>query len=153
MPNRRHFEEALKGHLREFNKLGAMLGLLILDLDHFKSINDNYGHDVGDLVLKEVALRMRAISPEHDVVARQGGEEFAVITPFANREQLLGIAERSRRIVEALNIETGNVVIRPTVSIGVATNQGGVDNINDIFNDADRKLCTARNNGRNRVAA
>ena len=130
-----------------------MLGLLILDFDHFKSINDNYGYDVGDLVLKEVALRMRAISREHDVVARLGGEEFAVITPFANREQLLAVAECYRKMVEALNIKTGNVVIRPTVSIGVATNQGGADNIDDIFNAADRKLYTAKNNGRNRVAA
>jgi two-component system, cell cycle response regulator len=153
MHNLRHFEEALKGYLRKFNKLGAMLGLLILDLDQLKSFNDNYGHDVGDLVLKELALRMRAISREHELVARLGGEEFAVITPFANHEQLLGVADRSRKIVEALNIKTENVAIRPTVSIGVATNQGGADNIDDIFNAADRKLYTAKNKGRNRVAA
>lgn len=151
--NRRYFEEAMKGYLGEFNKLGATLGLLILDLDHFKSVNDNYGHDVGDLVLKEVALRMRAISREHDIVARLGGEEFAVITPFANRQQLLGVAERYRKMVEALNIKTGNIVIRPTVSIGVATNEGGVNNIDDIFKSADRKLYQAKHNGRNRVAA
>jgi len=99
MHKRRYFEEVLKRYLSEFNKLGAMLGLLILDFDHFKSINDNYGYDVGDLVLKEVALRMRAISREHDVVAWLGGEEFAVITPFANREQLLAVAECYRKIV------------------------------------------------------
>lgn len=153
MHNRRYFEEALKGYLREFNRMGATLGLLILDLDHFKSVNDNYGHDMGDLVLKEVALRMRAVCREHDVVARLGGEEFALITPYANREQLLGVAERFRSMVEALAIRNGNIIIRPTVSIGVATNEGGVDNIEDLIKAADRKLYQAKHAGRNRVAA
>lgn len=87
------------------------------------------------------------------MVARLGGEEFAVITPLANREQLLAVAECYRKMLEALNIKTGNVVIRPTVSIGVATKEGVVENIDDIFKAADRKLYTAKNNGRNRVAA
>ncbi|MCO5133362.1 MAG: GGDEF domain-containing protein [Phyllobacteriaceae bacterium] len=153
MHNRRYFERALAGYLKEFNAVGATLGLLILDLDHFKSINDNYGHDVGDIVLKEVVLRMRAISREHDIVARLGGEEFAVITPFANREQLLGVAERYRNMVEALAIKHGNIIIRPTVSIGVATNDGELDNADDLFKSADQKLYQAKNSGRNRVAA
>lgn len=153
MHNRRYFEEALKGYLLEFNKIGATLGLLILDLDHFKSVNDNYGHDVGDIVLKEVALRMRAICREHDVVARLGGEEFALITPYANREQLLNVAERYREMVEALAIKSGRIVIRPTVSIGVATNEYGCDNVDDLFKAADQKLYEAKNSGRNRVAA
>jgi diguanylate cyclase (GGDEF)-like protein len=153
MHNRRYFEEALRGYLREFNRIGASLGLLILDLDHFKSVNDNYGHDVGDIVLKEVALRMRAISREHDIVARLGGEEFAVITPYASFEQLRGVAERYRQMVEALRIKNGNIIIRPTVSIGVATNEGGVDNADDLYKAADKKLYQAKNAGRNRVAA
>lgn len=153
MHNRRYFEEALKGYLSEFNKIGATLGLLILDLDHFKSVNDNYGHDVGDVVLKEVALRMRAICREHDIVARLGGEEFALITPYANREQLLGVAERYREMVEDLTIRNGNVLIRPTVSIGVATNEDGCDSVDDLFKAADKKLYQAKNAGRNRVAA
>ena len=153
MHNRRYFEEALKGYLAEFNTIGANLGLLILDLDHFKSVNDNFGHDVGDLVLKEVALRMRAICREHDIVARLGGEEFALITPFASRDQLLNVAERYRQMVEELKIKHGNVVIRPTVSIGVATNEGEIDNIDDLFKAADQKLYQAKHAGRNRVAA
>lgn len=153
MHNRRYFEEALKGYLSEFNKIGATLGLLILDLDHFKNVNDNYGHDVGDMVLKEVALRMRAICREHDVVARLGGEEFALITPYAGMDQLLGVAERYREMVEDLAIKTGNVVIRPTVSIGVATNENGTTSVDDLFKAADKKLYQAKNAGRNRVAA
>lgn len=153
MHNRRYFEEALRGYLREFNRMGATLGLLILDLDHFKNVNDTYGHDVGDLVLKEVALRMRAICREHDVVARLGGEEFALITPYANTEQLMVVAERFRTMVEALSIRNGNIVIRPTVSIGVATNEDGVDSIEEMIKAADRKLYEAKRAGRNRVAA
>ncbi|MCB1386777.1 MAG: GGDEF domain-containing protein [Nitratireductor sp.] len=153
MHNRRYFERALQGYLSEFNAVDATLGLLILDLDHFKSVNDNYGHDVGDLVLKEVALRLRAISREHDIVARLGGEEFAVITPYANREQLLGVAERYRKMIEALSIRHANILIRPTVSIGVATNEGKLDSCDDLFKSADLKLYQAKNAGRNRVAA
>lgn len=153
MHNRRYFEEALKGYLSEFNKIGATLGLLILDLDHFKNVNDNHGHDVGDMVLKEVALRMRAICREHDVVARLGGEEFALITPYAGMEQLLSVAERYREMVEDLAIKTGNIVIRPTVSIGVATNEDGTTNSDDLFKAADQKLYQAKHAGRNRVAA
>jgi len=153
MHNRRYFEQALAGYLSEFNKIGATLGLLILDLDRFKNVNDNYGHDVGDLVLREVALRMRATCREHDIVARLGGEEFAVITPYANREDLLGVAERYRVMVESLKIKSGNVIIRPTVSIGVATNEDPATSADDLFKAADTKLYQAKNAGRNQVAA
>ena len=151
--NRRYFEQAMENYLREFNKMGALLGILILDLDHFKSVNDNYGHDVGDMVLREVALRMRASTREHDIVARIGGEEFAIITPYASKDQLLGVAERFRKMIEALKITHGNIILRPTVSIGVATNENGENNPDDLYKAADKKLYLAKNSGRNRVAA
>lgn len=151
--NRRYFEEAMKNYLAEFNKMDAKLGLLILDLDHFKSVNDNYGHDVGDLVLREVALRMRANVREHDIVARMGGEEFAILTPYIEREQLLQIAERFRELIADLKIKHGNVVLKPTVSIGVATNENGEHIADDLYKAADLKLYEAKHNGRNRVAA
>lgn len=153
MHNRRYFEDALKDYLAEFNKVGSTVGLLILDLDHFKSVNDSYGHDIGDLVLREVALRMRAISREHDITARLGGEEFAVITPYVSMDALLNVAERYREMVEALKISHGNIVIRPTISIGVATSEGGVLSADDLYKAADTKLYEAKNNGRNRVAS
>lgn len=153
MHNRRYFESAMEDYLTEFNKVGSSVGLLVFDLDHFKSVNDNYGHDVGDVVLREVALRMRAISREHDIVARVGGEEFAVITPYISKEQLLGVAERYRQMVEALKINHGNVVIRPTISVGIATSEGGILNADDLFRAADKKLYEAKSNGRNQVAA
>lgn len=151
--NRRYFEQALDAFLTEFNDKNAPLGLLIFDLDHFKQVNDTHGHDAGDMVLQEVALRLRAITRDNDVVARIGGEEFAVITPFANREQLLGVAERYRTAISALKIDIGKVILRPTISIGVATNSEGVLHAADMFKQADAKLYEAKRNGRNRVAA
>lgn len=151
--NRRYFETALQQYLDQFHKMGALLGLLVFDLDHFKKVNDTHGHDAGDMVLREVALRLKAITRENDIVARIGGEEFAVITPFANQEQLLAVAERYRSMIGSLNIPVGNVVLRPTISIGVATNVGGVQHAADLFKAADKKLYQAKREGRNRVAA
>jgi two-component system cell cycle response regulator len=125
----------------------------VFDLDHFKKVNDTYGHDAGDMVLREVALRLRAITRDNDVVARIGGEEFAVITPYATTEQLLSVAERYRTMISSLNVQIGNVVLKPTISIGVATNSDGTDNAQDFFKAADRKLYQAKREGRNRVAA
>lgn len=151
--NRRYFERALESYLKEFNNIGKPLGLMLLDLDHFKQINDTHGHDWGDVVLKEVALRLKAITREDDVVARIGGEEFAVITPYASQEKLVGVAERYRESIEALRIDVGNIVLRPTISVGVATNAEHPDDIEELFKAADRKLYEAKHNGRNRVAA
>lgn len=153
LPNRRYFENAFEAYLKEFNAVGKSLGLLVLDLDFFKSVNDNYGHDIGDLVLREVALRLHAITRSHDIVARLGGEEFAVVAPFTNHEQLLSIAERYRSNIESLKVDIGNLILRPTVSIGVATNEGDNIDIHEMFKRADHKLYEAKNSGRNRVAA
>jgi len=151
--NRRFFESALQEYLTEFNRTRSPLGLLVFDLDHFKKINDAHGHDAGDMVLCEVALRLRAITRDNDVVARIGGEEFAVITPFANREQLLAVAERYRSSISQLNVSIGKVALKPTISIGVATNEGDVRLAVDLFKSADEKLYEAKRDGRNRVAA
>lgn len=151
--NRRFFEKALQEYLNEFNDRQAPLGLLIFDLDHFKQVNDTYGHDAGDMVLKEVALRLRAITRENDVVARIGGEEFAVITPYATMDQLMGVAERYRAQIGGLKVDVGDTIIKPTISIGVATNSNGELFANDLFKAADAKLYEAKRNGRNRVAA
>lgn len=151
--NRRYFEKALTSFLEEFQQMNKPLGLLILDLDHFKQINDNFGHDAGDYVLKEIALRLKSITRDNDIVARIGGEEFAVITPFASPQQLMGIAERYRRSIESLKIEIGNTSLKPTISIGVATNSSGHETVDDLFRAADMKLYEAKRGGRNQVAA
>ncbi|HSO46647.1 MAG TPA: diguanylate cyclase [Rhizobiaceae bacterium] len=151
--NRRYFEQALQEYLTQFNAKRMPLGLLVFDLDHFKKVNDTHGHDAGDMVLREVALRLRAITRDSDVVARIGGEEFAVITPYATEEQLMAVAERYRTMISALNIPIGRVVLKPTISIGVATNADGTNNAHDLFKAADNKLYQAKREGRNRIAA
>jgi two-component system, cell cycle response regulator len=82
-------------------KIGKPVGLMILDLDHFKQINDTHGHDVGDMVLREVADCLRATTRYHDVVARLGGEEFAVVVPNMNEDELVDFADRMRNAVSA----------------------------------------------------
>lgn len=151
--NRRHFEQTLARFFEEFRDSEDALGLLIFDLDHFKQINDTHGHDAGDMVLKEVALRLKAITRENDVVARIGGEEFAVITPHVGQGQLVAVAERYRSMISSLKVDIGSVILRPTISVGVATNAGDIDDAQYLFKAADRKLYEAKRSGRNRVAA
>ncbi len=81
MQNRRYFDDALKEYLEEFRRIDKPVGLMILDLDHFKQVNDSHGHDIGDDVLRAVAECLKALTRYHDVVARLGGEEFAVVAP------------------------------------------------------------------------
>lgn len=151
--NRRFFERALSEYLCEFRKIDRPLGLLILDLDHFKQINDNHGHDVGDIVLKEVANILLSLTREHDVVARIGGEEFAVIAPFASNNQIIPFANRFCKMIADLKIEVDNVVIRPTISIGVAISSEDFNDQRALIKLADRCLYEAKKRGRNQVCA
>lgn len=153
LPNRRYFESAFDAYLKEFNQRNLSFGLLVMDLDRFKKYNDNYGHETGDKVLKIVAARLKDLTREHDIVARIGGEEFAVITLNATDEQLLKVAERYRANVEDIEINVGDVVLRPTISIGIASNASRQKSIKGMFSDADRKLYEAKRRGRNQVAA
>ncbi len=151
--NRRFFESILNEYHNEFRKIGRPLGLLILDLDRFKDINDTHGHDVGDIVLKEVANLLQSLVREHDIVARIGGEEFAVIAPFASENQIEPFADRFCKMVGRLKVEVNNVVIRPTVSIGVAVSNKSILDDRDLFKQADRRLYEAKNRGRNQICA
>ena len=152
--NRRYFQEIMNEFLKEFKRFNRPLSLLILDLDHFKNINDTYGHDVGDIVLIKVAALLKELVREHDTVARVGGEEFAVIAPFAGENQIIPFAERFRKKISELNIEVDNVVIRPTVSIGIAVStEDNIVDVKDIYKRADLRLYEAKKLGRNRVCA
>ncbi|PCI05447.1 MAG: GGDEF domain-containing protein [Hyphomicrobiales bacterium] len=153
LPNRRYFESAFKAYLKEFNQQDLSFGLLVMDLDHFKSFNDNYGHETGDRILKIVAQRLKGLTREHDIVARIGGEEFAVITLFATDAQLRAVAERYRANIADIEVQVENAVLRPTISIGIASNALRQKNIKIMFSEADKKLYEAKRKGRNRVAA
>nr|WP_245247778.1 GGDEF domain-containing protein [Tianweitania sediminis] len=150
--NRRYFDDALPEYLGEFARIDKPVGLLILDLDHFKLVNDNHGHDVGDQVLREVANCLKDMTRHHDVVARLGGEEFAVVAPNMTPELLFKLAERIRKAIAAMTITSGNVRLKVTASVGLAIWDGSED-AESFYRRADRMLYQAKRMGRNRVSA
>ncbi|MEX0405199.1 GGDEF domain-containing protein [Aquibium sp. LZ166] len=152
MQNRRYFDDALREYLQEFKRINKPVGLVILDLDHFKTVNDTHGHDVGDEVLKVVANCLRDFTRHHDVAARLGGEEFAVVAPNMDKESLTKLAERIRLAIAQLSVSTGNVTLRVTTSVGLAV-WDRKESAEDFFRRADRMLYQAKRMGRNRVCA
>jgi diguanylate cyclase (GGDEF)-like protein len=152
MQNRRYFDDALREYIGEFKRIGRPVGLMILDLDHFKQVNDTHGHDVGDDVLKAVAKCLKDMTRYHDVVARLGGEEFAVVTPNMDAEPLARFAERIRNAVAGMAVMSGNVRLRITTSVGLAV-WDGKEPAEDFYRRADRQLYEAKRMGRNRVCA
>jgi two-component system cell cycle response regulator len=131
------------------------LALLVLDIDHFKRVNDNYGHDVGDEVLREFADRVRSCTRGIDLVARMGGEEIVVVLPDTALDAAFAVAERIReRVVsEPFGIQGATNSIPVTVSIGVSSRRAGDASPAEIMKRADDALYLAKANGRNRVIA
>lgn len=152
MQNRRYFDDALREYLEEFSRIEKPVGLMILDLDHFKHINDTHGHDVGDDVLRAVAGCLRDMTRYHDVVARLGGEEFAVVAPNMELDLLSKLAERIRSAISAMSISSGNVRLRVTTSVGLAI-WDGAESADEFYRRADKLLYQAKRMGRNRVCA
>ncbi|MER9599405.1 GGDEF domain-containing protein [Mesorhizobium sp. M0244] len=152
MQNRRYFDDALKEYLEEFRRIEKPVGLMILDLDHFKQVNDSHGHDVGDEVLRAVANCLKDMTRYHDVVARLGGEEFAVVTPNMDAELLSKFAERIRKAIANMSVLTGNVRLKITTSVGLAV-WDRKEAAEEFYRRADRQLYEAKRQGRNRVCA
>jgi len=152
MQNRRYFDEALREYIQEFSRIGRPVGLMLLDLDHFKTVNDSHGHDVGDQVLRAVADCLKDMTRFHDVVARLGGEEFAVVAPNLDTDLLLKLAERIRKAIAATAIVSGNVRLKVTTSVGLAV-WNGSESSEQFFRRADAMLYQAKRRGRNRVCA
>jgi diguanylate cyclase (GGDEF)-like protein len=159
--NKRYFTERLNSELRFATRHHAALALLMIDLDHFKHVNDTYGHVAGDRVLTAVAAVLQKSMRNEDVVARYGGEEFAVLLRATPIEHVNGTAERLRRQIEALVVEgpdSGSVdapspPIHVTVSIGIATYpEKIVQTPPELIELADQALYRAKHAGRNRVS-
>jgi diguanylate cyclase (GGDEF)-like protein len=150
--NRRYFDDALKEYLDEFRRVNRPVGLLIVDLDHFKQINDTHGHDVGDEVLRAVGNCLKDMTRYHDVVARLGGEEFAVVAPNMDLEMMKRFAERIRRAIGDMAIVSGNARLKVTASAGLAV-WDRKEPAEALFKRADQQLYQAKKTGRNRVCA
>ncbi|MDK9694848.1 MAG: PleD family two-component system response regulator [Siculibacillus sp.] len=152
--NRRFMQTHLDQTLEQALRLERSLAVLICDMDHFKSVNDTYGHDAGDAVLKELAERMRGSVRGVDLVCRYGGEEFVVILPDTELDTAGIVAERirSRVAAEPFLLPDGRTLER-TVSVGIGALQAPTDTVETILKRADAALYTAKSSGRNRVVA
>ncbi len=151
LPNRRYALRVLDTEWSKADRTGAPLSLIMIDIDFFKSINDNHGHDAGDKVLHSVSRVLADTVRTIDVVARVGGEEFLVVCPNTDAEAAVQVAERLRSAVDAHRIEFGTFAGSVTVSLGVAVHAGSVPNKDALLKLADKAVYEAKNGGRNRV--
>lgn len=149
--NRKAILELLKKEILRADRQTAPLGVIIADLDHFKRINDSYGHLAGDVVLKEVAaIMLRSVRP-YDSVGRYGGEEFLIVCPSCDAECAHGIAERLRCLLSETPLVTTEGVFNMTMSFGVASVKCEGADADSIVRMADHALYEAKESGRNRV--
>jgi two-component system cell cycle response regulator len=151
--NRRYMESHLASLLEQASARGKPLAVLVLDIDYFKSINDSHGHDAGDDVLREFALRIKRSIRGIDLACRFGGEEFVVVMPETDIAVAAMVAERLRRRIaaEPFAINAGGNSIPVTISIGIAALRGAEDNAASVLKRADQALYRAKRDGRNRV--
>ena len=155
MFNRRHMMNQLSQFLKRANRGDGPLSLVIADIDHFKRVNDTFGHDVGDEVLVEFANRIKANIRPSDIPCRQGGEEFVVIMPNTSDDMANAVAERVRRNVcsDPFVVERGMEYLNITVSLGVATTLSADEDVEDLIKRADLALYDAKERGRNQVVS
>jgi len=153
--NRRYMESHLGALVEQAAARGKPLAILVLDIDYFKTVNDNHGHDAGDDVLREFAIRVRKSIRGIDLACRLGGEEFVVVMPETDMAVAATVAERLRRRIatEPFPIEQGSKAIEVTISIGIAALEAAEDNAATILKRADQALYRAKRDGRNRVVA
>ena len=145
-----HFRLLLDAEIAETQRNGEPLCLIMSDIDHFKNLNDTYGHQVGDAILKEVAKILKSSCRDLDIVARYGGEEFIMLLPGTTLEESRGVAERIRRTIEDHEFSHEGKSYRATVSLGVSRFDPS-DSADDLIRKADRALYDAKRGGRNRV--
>ncbi len=151
--NRRHFFALARQAFTVAVRYRHPLSVALLDLDHFKEINDRWGHQVGDDVLKHVANIVHRHLRSADILGRYGGEEFIVLLPQSTAEQTKVVAERIRQEIETVSLDTPKGRVASTVSVGVAdTIQGGHDSIERLIGLADQALYAAKQAGRNRTS-
>lgn len=149
--NRRAILEVVDKELRRAQRSEKSTGFLLLDLDHFKSVNDTFGHLAGDLVLVQACKRLKRVLRSYDFIGRYGGEEFLIIAPGTDEHSLCAIAERLRSTIELHTTYAGRNEIRVTASIGAAIAPAVETSTTDIIAVTDAALYTAKMRGRNRT--
>jgi diguanylate cyclase (GGDEF)-like protein len=149
--NRRSFFEAAKAQESRWSVSLEPFALLLIDADHFKQVNDSYGHEIGDIVLQFIVREIRREIRSSDLVARYGGEEFAVMLGSTDIEGAMQIAQRICRRVGGNPFAIDELVISVTISIGVAATSSAADTFEGLMRAADGALYVAKREGRNRV--
>lgn len=150
--NRRAFIEKAESLIVKCNTLDLKYGLLMLDIDNFKSVNDHYGHSVGDEVIKRAGASMKAVFLESGIFGRIGGEEFAAILPLGTKSNLLEVAEKIRQLIEQdIIVINDELTIHVTVSIGIAYPSHPHETLTQLLSNADVALYRSKKAGRNRV--
>jgi diguanylate cyclase (GGDEF)-like protein len=151
--NHRYFYEVLESQIQNSLRYNHPVSLLLMDVDHFKRVNDTYGHPAGDLVLKEISQILVKLVRRSDIVARYGGEEFAVILPETGIVSAKVLAQRLRRGVEQLKVKYNNILISVTISIGLASSDmDGIEVTREsLIAKSDHALYKAKSKGRNKV--
>lgn len=151
LANRRYFDQRFKDEMSKAEKLERPLSLVLFDLDHFKRVNDEYGHDVGDGVLLQVADLMRRGSREQDFLARWGGEELAMILPDTDAEVATRVAKRLTDMIRNKVFRSLSSNVRLTASAGVAERRADCSTAEDLFSLADQRVLQAKAIGRDQV--
>lgn len=149
--NRRYFQQTLDREFERARRNKSTFCLLMMDIDYFKSLNDTYGHQFGDKVLVEVSKTIKESLRKTDYVARFGGEEFVAILPDTSMHKVVAPVERLRSKIEKNDIRYGDIQVKVTISIGVASMGDDVPTEADLIENADQALYQAKHNGKNRI--
>jgi diguanylate cyclase (GGDEF)-like protein len=152
LANRRAIRDALSRELGRSAREGTPLGVVMVDIDHFKQVNDTYGHSAGDVVLSDIADRMRSLIRSYDSAGRYGGEEFLIVLPGCDSQSVFTKADTLRASIGGAPVQTPQGPIRITASMGAtACSEAGAFDLDDLIHQADTALYLAKRNGRNRV--
>ncbi|MEJ2608756.1 MAG: diguanylate cyclase [Candidatus Thiodiazotropha sp.] len=149
--NRGYWEECLLQEFRSFQRYKTTCSLVMFDIDHFKNVNDTYGHQAGDEVIRQVAKTTRNSLRLTDIAGRYGGEEFVVILTNTDAKSAIVFCERIRKHIEALEVTYGNQVIRFTISLGISQAVDGMESHAEWLNQADQALYASKQGGRNQT--
>ena len=154
LKNRRYFDQRMSEEVALSLRHKLPLSLMLLDVDHFKKINDTYGHQIGDEVLSSLAKLISGMVRDSDIVARYGGEEIAIITPRTSKEEAALLAERLRDLIEKTTVAmvgTTQEVVQVTVSLGICSLSPVITDKDALIEESDQALYLAKKYGRNRV--
>ncbi|HEY9052739.1 MAG TPA: diguanylate cyclase [Gammaproteobacteria bacterium] len=149
--NRRAFFALGYRAFKQAKRFEHPISVIMIDIDHFKHINDSYGHSIGDMALQAFAKPLQHLVRDIDIVGRMGGEEFALILPETDLQEASNLAERLRSEIANMKIDSGNNQIKLTASLGVATSKQDCDSLESLLTKADDALYVAKKKGRNQV--